>query len=108
MAWAAENNIVNGYTNGTFGPDSSITRQQMAAVLYRYTQYMGYDVSVGEDTNILSYGDVLEVSEYAYPALQWACGVGLVNGIDGNLVPAGNATRAEAAAILHRFCETVR
>ena len=108
VAWAAENNIVNGYTNGTFRPDSSITRQQMAAVLYRYTQYMGYDVSVGEDTNILSYGDVLEVSEYAYPALQWACGVGLVNGIDGNLVPAGNATRAEAAAILHRFCETVR
>ena len=107
IAWAAENGIVNGFSATEFKPDANITREQFAAIMYRYAQYKGYDVSVGENTNILSYGDAETVSAYAVPAMQWACGAGLVNGIDGNLVPAGNATRAQAAAILHRFCETL-
>ena len=72
-----------------------------------YSQHKKCDVSVGEDTNILSYADALTVSEWAVPAMQWANGVGLIQGSDNNLMPKGNATRAQAAAILHRFCETV-
>ncbi len=108
IAWAAENGIVTGFSATEFKPDANITREQFAAIMYRYAQYKGYDVSVGESTNILSYGDAESVSKYAIPAMQWACGAGLINGIDGNLVPAGNATRAQAAAILHRFCENVK
>jgi len=106
VAWAAENKIVEGY-DGVFAPSDPITREQFATILYRYAKYKGYDVSVGEDTNILSYEDAFDVSEYAYPALQWACGEGLINGIDGSLVPQGSAIRAQAAAILMRFCENV-
>ena len=106
IMWAAENNIVSGYGNRMFGPDDHITREQMAAILWRYAQYAGYDVSIGEDTNILSYDDALSVSEYAIPAMQWACGDGIINGTsDTTLSPQGNATRAQVAAILHRFCE---
>ena len=105
VEWAAENGIVNGYDNGKFGPNDNITREQLAAILYRYAKYKGYDVSVGEDTNILSYADAESVSEYAIPALQWACGEGLINGADGKLMPTSSATRAQVAAIIHRFLE---
>lgn len=106
IMWAAENSIVNGYGNSLFGPDDLITREQMAAILWRYAKYAGYDVSIGEDTNILSYDDALSVSEYAVPAMQWACGDGIINGTSATtLSPQGNATRAQVAAILHRFCE---
>ena len=106
VAWAAEKGIVNGYGD-TFGPNDNITREQFATILFRYAQFKGYDVSVGEDTNILSYADAFSVSEYAIPAMQWACGAGLINGIGDTLQPAGAASRAQAAAILHRFCENV-
>ena len=106
IMWAAENNIVSGYGNGMFGPDDLITREQMAAILWRYAKYVGYDVSIGEDTNIISYDDALSVSEYAVPAMQWACSDGIINGTSATtLSPQGNATRAQVAAILHRFCE---
>ncbi len=105
VEWAAKNGIVNGYDNGKFGPNDNITREQLAAILYRYAKYKGYDVSVGEDTNILSYEDAESVSEYAIPALQWACGEGLINGADGKLMPTSSATRAQVAAIIHRFLE---
>jgi len=109
VIWAEKNGIVNGYGDGRFGPDDNITREQMAAILYRYSKFKGYDVSVGENTNILSYKDALSISEYAVPAMQWACGAGLIRGDDtGSLLPVKNATRAESAAILHRFCENVR
>lgn len=62
---------------------------------------------MGEDTNILSDNDALDISEYAFPAMQWVCGEGIQNGSDGNLMPQGNATRAQAVAILHRFCENI-
>lgn len=107
IRWAASEGIVGGYTATQFGPDDAITREQLAAILWRYAQYKEYDVSVGEDTNILSYADALTVSEWAVPAMQWANGAGLIQGSDNNLMPRGNATRAQAAAILHRFCETV-
>lgn len=106
VAWAAENGIVNGYSDTEFKPDANITREQLAAILFRYAQYKGYDVSVGENTNILSYTDSMTISEYAIPAMQWACGAGLINGIDGALQPAGYANRAQTAAILARFCQT--
>lgn len=105
VAWAAENGIVNGCSETEFKPDANITREQLAAMLFRYAQYKGYDVSVGESTNILSYTDSMTVSGYAIPAMQWACGAGLINGIDGALQPAGFANRAQAAAILARFCQ---
>ena len=108
VAWANANGIVTGYGNGKFGPNDVVTREQLAAILYRYAQYKKYDVSVGEDTNILSYADAQSVSAYAIPAMQWACGAGIVNGANGKLNPQNNATRAEVAAILMRFCENVK
>lgn len=106
VAWASENGIVNGYGQGRFGPNDSITREQLAAILYRYSVYKGYDVSVGEDTNILSFNDIAELSDYAYTSMQWACGAGLIGGMgDGRLAPKGNATRCQIAAVLHRYCD---
>ena len=106
VRWAASEGIAGGYGNGLFGSDDPITREQMAAILYRFAQHMGYDVSIGEDTNILSYTDALDVSGYAVAALQWACGAGIIRGTgDGStLTPQGGATRAQAAVILTRFC----
>ena len=106
VRWAASEGIAGGYGNGLFGSDDPITREQMAAILYRYAQRMGYDVSIGEDTNILSYTDAPDVSGYAVAALQWACGAGIIRGTgDGStLTPQGGATRAQAAVILTRFC----
>ena len=109
VAWANANGIVSGYGNGKFGPNDTITREQLAAILYRYAQFKKYDVSVGENTNILSYTDAQSVSSYAVPAMQWACGAGVVTGkTGGKLDPKGGATRAEVAAMLMRFCENVK
>ena len=111
IRWAASNKIVEGYGNGKFGTNDAITREQMVTTMWRYAKYKGYDVSVGENTNILSYGDAFDVAEWAIPAMQWACGSGMIQGIaDGstmNLQPQGNATRAQAAAILQRYVENV-
>lgn len=109
VAWANANGIVSGYGSGKFGPNDKVTREQLAAILYRYAQYKKYDVSVGEDTNILSYNDAQSISSYAIPAIQWACGAGVVTGKSGSkLDPKGNATRAEVAVMLMRFCENVK
>ena len=98
VQWAVSSGISDGS-----GLDQNLTREQLATMLYRYAQYKGYDVSVGENTNILSYSDVSSVSEYAMEAMQWACGAGIIGGKDGMLDPAGNATRAEVATMLMRF-----
>ena len=106
VTWAASKGIVDGYGGGLFGPDDNITREQLASILYRYAQARGDDVSVGEDTNILSYSDAADVAEYAVSAMQWACGAGVITGIsESALAPRGEATRAQTAAMLMRFCE---
>ena len=96
----------NGVSDGT-APNANITREQLVTMLYRYAKSTGKDVSVGKDTNILSYADATTVSEYAVPAMQWACGAGIVNGANGKLMPKGDASRAQVAAIFHRFVENV-
>lgn len=106
ITWAADSGIVFGYGEN-FGPDDAITREQMATILYRYAKYKGYDVSVGENTNFLSYSDAIDVAEYAIPAMQWACGAGIIQGDNNALMPQGSALRCQAAAILQRFCEKI-
>ena len=103
VAWTAQSGVYTGYADRSFRPNDSITREQLAAILYRYAKYKGVDVSVGEDTNILSYADAAEISDYAFPAMQWACGAGVMQGSNGNLLPRGRATRAQIAAMLHRY-----
>ena len=107
ITWAAANGIVTGHSGTIFAPDANITREQLAAILYRYAVYKGLDVSVGENTNILSYEDFASLSEYAIPAMQWACGAGVLYGFGGSLLPDAPANRLQAAAILHRFCVNI-
>lgn len=109
IAWAKETGIANGYDDGRFGIDDVVTREQTAVFLYRYAQYKKMDVSVGEDTNILSFDDIDTASEYAIPSLCWACGADILRG-DGNgcLRPADTVTRAELSAQLNRFIEAAR
>lgn len=106
VIWAQQNDIVKGISETEFAPNESITREQIAAIIYRYAQYKEYNVAVGESTNILSYNDFADISEYAVPSVQYAIGSGLLEGrTETELNPKDNATRAEAAAILHRFIE---
>ena len=106
ITWAAENGIVSGFSADTFGPDQNITREQMAAILYRYATYKKYDVSAAGDLS--KFPDADKVSSYAVDAMKWANAAGIINGSDdGNLYPAGNATRAQVAAILTRFCKNI-
>ena len=107
VAWANANGIVSGYGSGKFGPNDKVTREQLAAILYRYAQYKKYDVSGANSLD--GYTDVQSVSSYAVPALQWANAAGVVTGKSGSkLDPKGYATRAEVAAMLMRFCENVK
>ena len=105
ITWAAENKIVSGYADGTFGPDNAITREQLAAILYRYAQYKKYNTAASSSLN--GFTDQASVSGYATASLEWAVAEKLVNGSAGKLMPTGNATRAQVAAILHRFVENV-
>ena len=99
--WAMAEGVSDGENASGY-----VTREQLATMLYRYAVYKGYDVSIGEDTNILSYADFADLSEYAIPAMQWACGAGIITGVtDATLVPHGTATRAQCAAMLMRFLE---
>ena len=106
VSWAAENSIVNGVSATSYAPDDPITREQMAAILYRYAQFKGYDVTASADLS--AYTDTSEISAYAVPAMQWANAEGLVTGrTNTTLDPEGDATRAEIATIMTRFCETI-
>ena len=105
--WAAANNIVTGYDDTSFGPDDTITREQMAAILYRYAQYKGYDVTTG-GMALNEYTDAGQISEYAVPAMQWANENGLITGSTATTIePQGTALRAEEATILMRICEGI-
>lgn len=101
VAWAAENGIVNGVSETAFSPDQEITREQLAVMLYRYSQIKGYDLTVQGDLS--GFGDGKQVSGYAVASMQWAVGASLIQGTDSGLVPAGSATRAQLATILYRF-----
>lgn len=104
VIWAQQNGIVSGMSEDMFAPDQPITREQIATIIYRYAIYMGYDVSVGADTNILSYTDAESISEYAVEAIAYAVGSGLMKGkTESTINPGDEATRAEIAAILQRF-----
>ena len=104
ITWTAENSIFAGYGKDKFGPDDPITREQLAAIFYRYTDYKGYDLTV--KGNLDKFKDADKITDYAKTAMQWAVGSGLVKGKSGNLLdPQGTATRAEIAAMLHRFIE---
>ena len=104
--WAAANGIVNGVSETSFAPNTAITREQMAAILYRYAQFKGYDVTASNDLS--SYTDASQISAYATTAMQWANAEGLITGnTSTTLNPQGNATRAEVATILMRFCENI-
>ena len=106
VAWAAENEIVNGIGDNKFAPNEEITREQLIVILYRYAKVMKVDVSVGESTNILSYDDFNEIAEYSISAFQWGCGEGIISGrTSTTLSPKGNASRAEVATMLMRFME---
>ena len=105
--WARLNGITNGISSTNFGPDGSITREQMAALLYRYADFAGYDVSTG-GMSLSEYADASEISSYAVTAMQWANENGLITGRTATaLAPKGTATRAEVATILMRFCENI-
>ena len=89
-------------------PEDSVTREQLATILYRYAAYKGYDVSAGENSDILSYSDFDQLSDWAVTAMKWACGTGVINGVsDSTLRPQGESTRAQVAAMLQRFCENI-
>ena len=106
VAWAAENGIVNGVSDTEFAPGDDITREQLAAILYRYAAYQGYDVSQRADLS--GFGDAESISGYAQEALSWAHAQGLVLGFeDGSLRPQGTASRAQIAAVLMRFLAAV-
>ena len=104
ITWTAENSIFAGYGKDKFGPDDPITREQLAAIFYRYADYKGYDLTI--KGNLDKFKDADKITDYAKTAMQWAVGSGLVKGKSGNLLdPQGTATRAEIAAMLHRFIE---
>ena len=108
VKWAKDCELI--YENDIdFNPETAISREQLASVLYLYAQFKGYDVSVGEETNILSYDDAFDISEYAIPAMQYTIGAGIINGKTISTINSkDNSTRAEIAVIIHRFIEKVK
>ena len=104
VRWATAQGIMAGYGRDKFGPSDAMTREQLVTIMYRYAQLKKVDVSIGEDTNILSYDDALQVSQWAVPAMQWAVGAKIVNGTSAStLSPKTNASRAEIATIIMRY-----
>ncbi len=106
VLWAAENGITDGITDAEFAPDMNITREQIAVILHRYSEYKGLDLSIDESTDIEAYDDYDKISEYAVQAIKYACGTGIINGVtDSTLAPQSTATRAQTAAMLMRMYE---
>jgi hypothetical protein len=104
VRWAASEGIVYGYANDIFAPFDAITREQLAVVMWRYAKNENKDVSIGENTNILSYEDIFIVSKYAIPALQWSCGSGILQGYsNGTLAPREEVSRIDFASTLYKY-----
>ena len=109
VTWGSANGIIAGYDEKTFAPDDKITREQMAAMLWRYAKYKDIDVSIGENTNILSFNDAENITEYAVPAIGWACGEDIISGYtDNTLRPQSNATRAQAAVVFNKIDDIIK
>jgi len=107
VIWGQQNGIIKGYSETEFAPEADILREQIAAIMHRFAEYKGIDVSVGENTNILSYDDFDEISEYAIHSMCWAVGAEVIKGkTETTLNPQDYAERVEIAAILHRFILT--
>lgn len=104
VRWAVDAGITNGVGDG-FAPDTTLSREMLITMLFRFAKYMELDVSVGEDTNILSYEDAFDIDEWAMPAMQWAVGAGIVQGSDGSLYPLADADRSQCAKILVTFMD---
>ena len=108
IRWAAATGIVNGYSAEQFAPGDIINREQLAAIMWRYAKYKKADVSIGENTNILSYEDVFTVSDYAIPAFQWTCGSGIMSGNTvSTLAPKEQVSRINFASVLHKYVQYV-
>ena len=105
IAWAAENDVVNGVGNGKFDPDGKITREQMATILFRYAGSLGADTS--KRAELSGYPDGAQTAAWASDAVQWAVAEKIINGSDGKLLPQGNATRAQVATILYRSMDLI-
>ena len=106
VSWAADKKIVEGYGIELFGPEDSITREQMATILYRYAQYKDYDTTQG-GMAIREFEDYENISEYALPTMAWTVNSGLIQGNDNKIMPSANATRGQVAVILMRFIEKI-
>ena len=102
VRWASSVDVVLGFGDGRFAPDAAVTREQTAAILWRYAAYKGWDLSAGAD--LAAFGDAADVSSYAVSAMQWACGSGLLIGDGAALLPQGTALRVQTAAMMERFC----
>ena len=108
IRWAAAVKIVNGCSESSFAPGDALTREQLAAILWRYAKSENIDVSIGENTNILSYEDVFSVSDYAIPAFQWTCGSGIMSGNTiSTLAPGEQVNRIFFASVLHKYAQYV-
>lgn len=105
IRWAVCEEIMGGYGNGIFGTSDPITREQLAAILYRYAVYKGYNVTTKGDLS--AFRDASETSDWAYEAMEWACGVGIYEGSGGAINPQGNTTRCEFSATIMRFMRDV-
>ena len=106
VRWAASEKIISGISDDIFGTNDNITREQMAAILYRYARKKQIDVSASSD--MASFADSSDISEYAVPAMKWATGFGIINGkTENTLCPGDSATRAEVSAMLMRFCKGI-
>jgi hypothetical protein len=103
VLWANQNGILNGYSNGNFGPADNITREQIAIMMSNYAKYKDYDTS--ENNDLSGFPDRNSVSSFALSSVKWAVGAGLISGDKGNISPQGNASRAQCAAIIMRFVE---
>ena len=106
VAWAANNGIVSGYSDASFGPDDPITREQLVAILYRYAQHMQYDVSAR--SNLSRFNDANQLATYATDSMSWALAEGLITGMSSDvLAPQDGAVRAQVAVILMSFCQNI-
>ncbi len=104
VRWATASGVASGYGNGSFGPNDPITREQLAAMLYRFAKLQGKDLSMGDMSTLNGYSDASSVSSYAKTAMQWANGLEIISGTDNStLMPKGSATRAQAACMIQRY-----